>query len=274
VALDVIASCSALGSTIGDMDGDGLMEVIGSGANWSPAASDAGQGGIVVNVNELVGADPEDSSSWERDTIVFPRTATSFNNVMRDSAGVDLGTTLQSGPQGPEFVSKLAYLGDVDNNGFRSLAVAFQGVDDYTRDITENFVPADSTYDDVVFNNSVAYDNRIFLSIVSSNGLAVSNETIILPSDYKLSSNYPNPFNPTTSFDFTLPIEKTVSVKIYDIAGRLVRTLINNETRLAGTHVANWDGKDNSGLSVVSGTYLYSLEYGNFRQSRTMTLLK
>ena len=49
----------------------------------------------------------------------------------------------------------------------------------------------------------------------------VSNEArLVLPSDYKLSANYPNPFNPSTQFDFTLPLEKAVSVRIYDVAGR------------------------------------------------------
>ncbi|MEM1272162.1 MAG: T9SS type A sorting domain-containing protein, partial [Bacteroidota bacterium] len=87
--------------------------------------------------------------------------------------------------------------------------------------------------------------------------------------DYKLDANYPNPFNPTTSFSFTLPIDKQVSVKVFDLNGRLVDTLVDNELRPAGTYSVTWDAE-----GFASGTYIYSLEFGNFRQARRMTLLK
>ncbi|MEX0747667.1 MAG: FlgD immunoglobulin-like domain containing protein, partial [Rhodothermales bacterium] len=107
-------------------------------------------------------------------------------------------------------------------------------------------------------------------------GLSVKivDERIIMPTDYKLSENYPNPFNPTTSFSFTLPLDKSVSVRVYDITGREVKTLVNNQFRAAGTHEVTWDGTNNAGASVSSGTYVYSLEWGQFRQSRTMVLVK
>ncbi|MGA7305630.1 MAG: spondin domain-containing protein [Rhodothermales bacterium] len=121
-----------------------------------------------------------------------------------------------------------------------------------------------------------AADVRSFVRVYSLNGRTVSaeNDRIILPSDYKLSGNYPNPFNPTTNFSFTLPIDKKVSVKIYDVMGRLVSTLVNDELLNAGTHQVTWNGRDVSGQTVASGQYIYTLEYGNFRQSRTMVLLK
>ncbi len=277
VAFDVIENCSGLGSTIGDLDGDGLMEVIGTGPAFGVENFNSGSEGVTVTINELVGADPEDSASWESDSIVFPRSATSFNTIVRDSSGVDMGTRIESQTSGtdgnPEFVSKLAYLGDVDGNGFRSLAVAFQGVNDYTTESVENFEPTDSTYTRTT-TSSTAYDNRIFLSIVSSDGLKVAIEDIILPSDYVLSSNYPNPFNPSTNFKYTLPIDKTVSVNIFDVSGRLVRNLVDSKHTAAGTYEATWNGKDSAGNSVASGTYIYSLEYGNFRQTKTMVLIK
>ena len=61
---------------------------------------------------------------------------------------------------------------------------------------------------------------------------------------------------------------------MYDVNGRLVRTLVDNELRSAGTHAVSWNGRDASGNTVASGNYIYTLEYGNFRQTRSMVLLK
>lgn len=117
---------------------------------------------------------------------------------------------------------------------------------------------------------------RAFLRIISVGGESVNvkDERLILPSDYVLSDNYPNPFNPATTFSFTLPTDKIVSVRIFDSIGRLVRTLVNAESYPEGTHVAAWDGKDGQGRAVASGSYFYSLEYGNFRLTKTMVLTK
>jgi flagellar hook assembly protein FlgD len=89
-----------------------------------------------------------------------------------------------------------------------------------------------------------------------------------------LESNYPNPFNPTTNIRFTLPIDKAVSVRVYDMTGRLVKTLVNQQLLAQGTHTVQWDGTNSFGAQVASGNYIYSLEYGNFRQSKTMVLVK
>jgi hypothetical protein len=98
--------------------------------------------------------------------------------------------------------------------------------------------------------------------------------TIITPDDYQLEQNYPNPFNPTTNIRFSLPISKTISMKIYNSLGQEVRTLINNENYNTGTHTIQWDGLDNNGNRVASGVYVYSLKFGNFSKSMKMTLVR
>ncbi|QXD15617.1 T9SS type A sorting domain-containing protein [Rhodocaloribacter litoris] len=117
---------------------------------------------------------------------------------------------------------------------------------------------------------------RSFLRIYSVGDLAVKiqDERIVLPSDYRLEQNYPNPFNGTTVIRFTLPLDKRVSVKVYDMTGRLVKTIVNDQLLPKGAHEVNWDGTSDTGIPVASGSYLYTLEYGNFRQSKTMVLLK
>ena len=89
-----------------------------------------------------------------------------------------------------------------------------------------------------------------------------------MPQTYYLSQNYPNPFNPTTSIKFTIPESGRIKVKIFDVLGNEVRTLLD-ETRSPGTYEINFDA---SGLS--SGVYFYSMESGKFHSVRKMILMK
>ncbi|MDQ7815960.1 MAG: fibronectin type III domain-containing protein [Melioribacteraceae bacterium] len=95
----------------------------------------------------------------------------------------------------------------------------------------------------------------------------------IIPDEFILSQNYPNPFNPTTKITFSLPGDNFVTVKVYDMLGREVKTLIN-DYRNAGNHTMNWNGDDNSGQKVASGTYIYRITAGTFVATKKMVLLK
>ncbi len=86
-------------------------------------------------------------------------------------------------------------------------------------------------------------------------------------------SNYPNPFNPDTEISFQLTEANTVVLRIYDLLGREIRTLANREFE-AGVHKLRWNARDNFGVPVSSGVYLYHLQAGSFSQVRRMTLLK
>ncbi len=86
--------------------------------------------------------------------------------------------------------------------------------------------------------------------------------------------NYPNPFNPATTIAYDLPRLATVSLRIHDLAGRVVRTLVANETRSAGRHELTWPGDTDAGRHVASGTYIARLDIGGEVQSRRMVLLK
>jgi hypothetical protein len=105
-------------------------------------------------------------------------------------------------------------------------------------------------------------------------GFKIKPFRVIAPDDYQLAQNYPNPFNPETTIDFTLPIKKAISLKIYNTLGQEVRTLINNQEYLEGPHSVKWDSKDNNGIPVASGIYVYKLIYGNFSQAKKMTLVR
>ena len=94
-----------------------------------------------------------------------------------------------------------------------------------------------------------------------------------IPTAYALNANYPNPFNPTTNISFALPVDSRVSLKIYNVAGQLVRTLVN-ETMAAGIHTVTWDGANSNGEKVASGIYFYQLSAENYTQTRKMCLMK
>ena len=93
------------------------------------------------------------------------------------------------------------------------------------------------------------------------------------PNSFLLGNNYPNPFNPNTKFSYTLPQGKNVSIIIYDINGTKIVELVNSFQN-AGIYEVSWNGKNKLGQQVASGTYIYSIEAGNFRQSKKMVLMK
>jgi hypothetical protein len=89
-----------------------------------------------------------------------------------------------------------------------------------------------------------------------------------LPEGFTLSQNYPNPFNPSTKIDFTLPASGFVSLKVYDLLGREMMTLVN-EQKTAGTYRATFDASN-----MPSGTYFYTLKTGSFSETKKMLLVK
>ena len=94
-----------------------------------------------------------------------------------------------------------------------------------------------------------------------------------LPDRFALEQNYPNPFNPTTKIQYQLPVASDVSIKIYDLTGKLIRTLVT-DTLPAGYHSAEWDAKSNSGVEVASGVYIYQILASDFRGSNKMVLIR
>ncbi len=83
-----------------------------------------------------------------------------------------------------------------------------------------------------------------------------------------------NPFNPTTTIQFALPSKQALTLRVYDVAGRLVNTLINNESYEPGYHAIEWNGRNSNGATVVSGLYFYRIDAGVDQATKRMTLLK
>jgi len=94
-----------------------------------------------------------------------------------------------------------------------------------------------------------------------------------LPTTFELNANHPNPFNPSTTIKYELPQAVDVKLVIYDMMGRHVRTLVN-QTQPAGRYAMNWDGRNEQGQAVASGTFIYQLRAGSFVQRRKMALIR
>ena len=91
---------------------------------------------------------------------------------------------------------------------------------------------------------------------------------------FQLGQNYPNPFNPYTEIPFSLEMDQIVSLKIYDIQGRIIQSLVDNTNLSAGYHKMAWDGKNNLGLQVPSGMYFYKLKSNNHTLTKKMVVMK
>ena len=114
------------------------------------------------------------------------------------------------------------------------------------------------------------------LNEASSGGLAFSVSigagAATHPMDFSLSQNYPNPFNPETEIGFTVPVACQVQLKIYNVAGQLVK--IYQGDYGAGVHSISWDGTNLKGEDVGSGIYFYRMEASNFVQQKKMVLMR
>jgi len=94
-----------------------------------------------------------------------------------------------------------------------------------------------------------------------------------LPEEYVLHQNYPNPFNPTTTLRYDLPEEGNVSIMIYDMMGREIRSLVRGNLP-AGYHYVQWDGTNKTGSHVAAGVYIYVMQTKDARDLKKMILLK
>ena len=120
------------------------------------------------------------------------------------------------------------------------------------------------------FTGTVYFDDLEVEKIGSVTDVS-SNE--VIPAKFEVFQNYPNPFNPTTTISYAIPTGSFVSLKIYDILGREVRTLVNTEQK-PGVYNTVWNGDNNFGNKVASGIYIYRVVAGNKIQSKKMILMK
>jgi hypothetical protein len=150
--------------------------------------------------------------------------------------------------------SEFSKIGFVSGNGTTT------NVSSYT--FNDNNVDA-STYTyrlkQIDFDGSYTYYNEIVVNTDDAN---------LTPTEFSLAQNYPNPFNPSTKIEFSVPFQTQVTLKIYDIHGSEVRTLVN-EVKSAGNHQIQFNASD-----LASGIYFYKMNAGGFVSSKKLILIK
>jgi hypothetical protein len=128
---------------------------------------------------------------------------------------------------------------------------------------------------DIGFQNVVGLAYTITGNV---NSITPDDDKNFLPQEFALSQNYPNPFNPSTSIEFSVPVDTKVTLTIYNLLGQVVTTLVNEEVS-AGNYSTVWNGADDNGFQVSSGIYFYEMKAnGNngtaYSQIKKMVFLK
>lgn len=140
---------------------------------------------------------------------------------------------------------------------------------------TITFLNIQNTYFNLTsLDGNAQISPRFHEGIVHINaGTDVEDEEPTLPEAFALGQNYPNPFNPTTTIEFALPRASHVSIELYDILGRSVRTLVDQQMS-AGEHRVMFDGRSSSGNMLATGIYFYRMSTESFATTRKMVLMK
>lgn len=259
-ATDQFWSCYAA-----DINGNGKDELFVGGfyGNNVVAVEYNGSGDILdganYDVTNYYGG--EEESNWEWQTITVTDSASIVDTQYSKAAWANPG------------VMKMSSGDIIGNDGALELVVAYQADKyDSTEVITKTW--NGSAWDET--STMVYMEKSIQLRVLQYTGGTgvIKDLDIVTPNDYRLEQNYPNPFNPTTNIRFSLPISKEVTVKIYDMLGAEVKTLIDNEEFTKGSYEATWDGTNNFGSKVASGNYIATMKFGNFNKSIKMQLLK
>jgi len=283
---------SSFTGVIADLDRNGKKEVL-VGSSYPSN----------VVALEYNGGSTKDPASYTRKVLYKGQDPTVYNVskrdsvVYRDSLGVKDSTKFalkdSALVNGEGFVSKMTKPVDIDGDGKIEVVLPYQA-------ITENLASAtfqrkwtwrsfkyagtdsakwvqDSTKTTTDSTKTVPNPATWAFRTLEADVAGSVNEskyTFITPDDYVLNQNFPNPFNPSTTVSFTLPLTKKVTAKVYDMLGKEVRTLLSNEELAKGTHSVVWNGRDNRGRQVASGSYIFRMNAGNVEKNIKMMMVK
>ena len=118
------------------------------------------------------------------------------------------------------------------------------------------------------------YDIDLWIGAVhSADVVNVDNYKVLFPDKLRIYNAYPNPFNPVTSLSYDLPYNSVVKITVHDMMGRVVKTLVN-DSQNAGFKSVQWNATNDKNEPVSAGLYLYTIQAGEFRQTKKMVLLK
>jgi hypothetical protein len=248
-----------------------LLYRSGTSGDFSSAATGASISGDAVSFTSVSLADGYYALGSESDASL-PVELTSFEVLDTRANGItlhwiteseinNLGFILDRRTPTIDWIEIASFVTDTELQGQGS--VSHQTIYTYS----DNTVTDDETYDYRIAD--VDYDGNKESHSLQLMGISPAS----IPSTYVLHQNYPNPFNPVTTLSYDLPEDALVNITIYDMMGKVVRTLINME-QTVGYRSVQWHGTNNNGSPVSAGIYLYTIQAGDYRQTKKMVLLK
>ena len=225
-----------------------------------------------------------------QDSIVV---AHEIEDINQDGDTADGLTLSISNVQGSIEGSNLTWLPIIDESpkGYHVNSIAIEpdgalwvgsnyggGLHRYENGTWTSYITEDGLASNIVNDVAIAPDGTVWAATDDGISKFVPSTTIVendidTPSEFAVTGNFPNPFNPETSIQFTLPENGMVNLAVYNIMGQKVRELIADRMQ-AGTHSVIWDGKDDMGNIVSSGIYLSRLISGEHVAANRMLLLK
>lgn len=234
--------------------------------------------GSLICLDDSVSVSLNNVSCQPGENVTMPITATDFTDI----AGVEIHAEYPQDAVEVISINSNVMEGATVNGGSGEIHFIWEDIDnlltvaDYTEIILIEFQVSQNAPDTIPLSFVLTYvcdefgDNFI---VVEYNGFIITGPTAIgdddnLPTEYSLQQNFPNPFNANTTLAFKLPYQSHVNLTVYDIQGRVVELLLNEEM-MAGTHQVVWNASD-----CPSGIYLYKLETENYSETRKMILLK
>jgi len=185
---------------------------------------------------------------------------------------IDVSTVLLNGSVGAE--SKPYSVGDYDCDEVPDLMVKFD------RERVQQVLTAGDSVEVVVTGEAsgLPFEGKDAIRVIGDQERPGREaETVSVAGGasgrYELCQNYPDPFNPRTVIRYQLPVSSDVSLRIFNVTGKLVRTLVD-EHRSAGQHLAVWNGESQAGVPVPSGVYFYTIKTRNFTDTKKMIVLR
>jgi len=254
----------------GGFDGEGNIDA-------DPLFTDANSGDYTItDESPCKDAGTADTDGDGEDDI------TDYNGSAPDMGAFEITLPVITGFTFYTFDTYISLTWDPANqDGFQYYLLERSTDEEFAEDIVSNYL-AINYYED----NEMEYDTEYFYRVsyytnnwseysevlsVTLEWLDVDGEQ--LPTVYALHQNYPNPFNPTTQIKYDLPEDAMVSITIYDIMGRSIRSLVNSQ-QTAGYRSIQWNATNNLGEPLSAGMYIYTIQAGEFSQTKKMILLK
>ena len=253
------------GISVSDIDDNGTLELIFTGYDelvhaWDPISSFEILGWPISmgdkSISEPLIADLDNDNDLE----VIITTLNGMVNIYHHD-----GSEYDNFPyNAADSIISTSSIGDLDNDGDYELIFGTTN----NLEVIDILDPMGNRYSWKMYRANERRDGFFNSSLAS-----LDYEKNKLPNDFSISNNYPNPFNPLTTFSYNLPKNAKVKIVIYDINGRVVKTLIE-DNQLAGYQTISWNSTNQIGETVATGLYFYSIETDNFSKTKKMLLLK